>query len=157
LQFIDHHVRDEWNLDARVRQAALDQLEAYGDVEELWGEVALRTLESPRAGMAAYRDLLAKARRAVAVEPSNGDTLNALGAAHYRVGQFQEAVATLEHCQDLRECGPEVNTAFLAMAHFRLGHTQEAAQLLVQLRGLHPATGELRELLREVESVVVGR
>lgn len=157
LQFIDHHVRDEVSLDARVRQAALDQLEAYGDVEELWGEAALRTLESPRAGMAAYRDLLASAQRAAAVEPSNGDTLNAVGAAQYRVGHFQEAVATLEHCQDLRECGPEVNTAFLAMTHFRLGHTQQATHLVEKLRGMHPGTAELRDLLREVESVVAGR
>jgi Flp pilus assembly protein TadD len=95
------------------------------------------------------------------VEPSNGDTRNVLGAAHYRVGQFQEAVATLEHCQDLRECDPEVNTAFLAMAHFRLGHASEASRLLEQLRATprNPkrATPESRDLRREVESVVAGR
>jgi hypothetical protein len=157
LQFIDHHIRDEWSLDARVRQAALEELEAYGEIDDVWGAAALKTLLSPGAGMAVYQEVLAKARRVAAVEPSDGDALNVLGAAQYRVGQFQEAVATLEHCQDLRECGPEVNTAFLAMTHFRLGHTQQAIHLVEKLRGMHPGTAELRDLLREVESVVAGR
>jgi Flp pilus assembly protein TadD len=77
------------------------------------------------------------------------------------VGQFQEAVAALEHCQDLRECDPEVSTAFLAMAHFRLGHVSEATRLLEQLRAMprdtKRATPAWRDLLREAESVVAGR
>jgi WD40 repeat protein/serine/threonine protein kinase len=151
------YIRSDASLEAPVRRAALDQLEAYGYFDELWGETSLQVLLSPRAGMAVYRDLLAKAHRAAAAEPSSGDTMNSLGAAQYRVGEFQEAVATLEHCQDLRACGPQVNAAFLAMAHFRLGHTQEATRLVEQLRGMHPATPEARDLLREAESVVAGR
>ena len=150
------YIRNDAELDAPVRQAALEQLEAFGDFDEGWGAKALKTLLSPRAGMAAYREVLANARRAAAVEPSNGDTLNALGAARYRVGEFQEAVATLEHCQDLRKCDSQVNTAFLAMAHSRLGHTTEATRLVERLRGMYPATAESRDLLREVESVIAG-
>jgi hypothetical protein len=157
LEAVASYVRKDAGLDGPVRQAALEELEAYGEIDEVWDSAALKTLLSPGAGMAVYQEVLAKAQRFAAVEPSDGGTRNALGAAHYRVGQFQEAVATLEHCQDLRECGPEVNTAFLAMAHFRLGHTQQATHLVEKLRGMHPGTAELRELLREVESVVAGR
>jgi hypothetical protein len=82
------YIRNDAELDAPVRQAALEQLEAFGDFNEGWGAKALKTLLSPRAGMAAYREVLANARRAAAVEPSNGDTLNALGAARYRVGEI---------------------------------------------------------------------
>ena len=161
LEAIARHVRKDADLDGPVRQAALEELEAFGDIDDFPGAAALKTLLSPGAGMAVYQEVLARARRFVAVEPSDGNTRNVLGAAHYRVGQFQEAVAALGHCQDLRECDPEVNTAFLAMAHFRLGHASEASRLLEQLRATprNPkrATPESRDLRREVESVVRGR
>jgi len=161
LEAVASYVRKDAGLDGPVRQAALEELEAYGEIDDGWGAAALKTLLSPGAGMAVYQEVLAKARRVAAVEPSDGGTRNVLGGAQYRVGQFQEAVAALGHCQDLRECDPEVNTAFLAMAHFRLGHASEASRLLEQLRATprNPkrATPESRDLRREVESVVAGR
>jgi tetratricopeptide (TPR) repeat protein len=143
----------------------LRQLESYGDFafgefDDVSSEAAWKTLLSPGSGPAAYREVLAKVQRIAAVEPSDGGTLNVLGAAQYRVGQFQEAAATLEHCQDLRQCPAQLNTAFLAMAQSRLGHAQEAQRLLAQLREMLPeqrlaSRPEERDLLREVESVIV--
>jgi WD40 repeat protein len=157
-----HYIRNAANLDVPVRQAALQQLEAYGELFSLFadnGAAAAWKMLSPRSGLAAYREVLGKAQRMAAAEPSDGGTLNLLGAAQYRVGQFQEAVATLEHCQELRKCPAEINTAFLAMAQFRLGRAQEAQSLLTQLRKILPeqrlaSHPEERDLLREVESLV---
>ena len=157
-----HYIRNEANLDVPVRQAALQQLEAYGGFVSLFGDngaAAEWKMLSPRSGLAAYREVLGKAQRMAAVEPSDGGTLNLLGAAQYRVGQFQEAVATLEHCQELRKCPAGVNIAFLAMAQLRLGRAQEAQTLQTRLRKVLPeerlaSHPEERDLLREVEAVV---
>jgi Flp pilus assembly protein TadD len=116
----------------------------------------LRTFLTPRASLTAYQDLLADAERAAAVEPSADDAVNALGAAQYRTGRFQEAVATLEHCRDLRECDARINSAFLAMAYSHVGRQNEAEALLTKLKAMPPSSNpEEQGLLREV-GVVVG-
>jgi tetratricopeptide (TPR) repeat protein len=152
-------VRNEPSLDPPVRKAALELLEAYGEpivIPAVWN-----TVKSAGADEQAYRDALDLARRLGAVEPSNGEVLNALGGAQYRVGGFTEAIATLTRCQETRDCPSEVNTAFLAMAHSRLGHATEARGLLEQIRGMlrgprQISDPELRSLLAEAESVVTG-
>lgn len=76
--------------------------------------------------------LVSLAQRAVAAAPHKGDYLHALGVAHYRAGQFREAVRRLE--ESLRD--PLWRGAFaashfvLAMAHHRRGEGDAARDWL---------------------------
>jgi uncharacterized protein HemY len=66
------------------------------------------------------------AERAVELAPQNGNFWNTLGVAHYRVGEFEKAVADLERSISLRSGGDSSDFLFLAMAHQRLGDTSTA-------------------------------
>jgi tetratricopeptide (TPR) repeat protein len=61
-----------------------------------------------------------------AVELGRGDAWNTLGAAYYRTGDWEAAVAALEKSVQLRGGGDSFDWFFLAMAHGRLGHQEEA-------------------------------
>ncbi len=61
------------------------------------------------------------AKKAVDQAPKMGDYWNTLGAAYYRVGEWQEAVKALNKSMELRKGGDPTDWFFLAMAHVRLG------------------------------------
>jgi eukaryotic-like serine/threonine-protein kinase len=66
------------------------------------------------------------AERALAAEKSAAGR-NTLGAALYRAGKWEQAVATLDQNNGARAA---FDWLFLAMAHHRLGHTDQARQFL---------------------------
>jgi serine/threonine protein kinase/tetratricopeptide (TPR) repeat protein len=66
------------------------------------------------------------AQKAVAMRPKNGAIWNTLGAAHYRAGNWNEAVAALEKSMELRQGGNSFDWFFLAMAHWQLGEREKA-------------------------------
>jgi serine/threonine protein kinase/tetratricopeptide (TPR) repeat protein len=68
------------------------------------------------------------ARKAVELAANNGSFWNTLGVAHYRAGNWQEAVAALERAMQLRNGGDGLDWFFLAMAHWRLGEKDKARQ-----------------------------
>jgi uncharacterized protein HemY len=49
-----------------------------------------------------------------------------LGVAHYRAGQWQNAVEALNRSVEFQSGGDEVDQLFLAMAHWQLGDKDEA-------------------------------
>jgi len=159
---VERFVENDQSREAPVRQTMLEYLKAHGDLDEIDTGAVWDAVKLAGSSERAYREAFATARRLTAVEPSNGEAWNALGAAQYRLGEFQEALATLDHCQDVGNCPSGRNTAFLTMAHFRLGHVKEARDLLEQLRGrMRSRPGapdpDLQALLREAESVAGGR
>src|SRR5262249_5451645 len=72
------------------------------------------------------RQAVAFAQLAVKAAPANGNYWITLGAAHYRAGNWKEAVAALEKSMELRKGGDSFDWFFLAMAHWQLGEKQKA-------------------------------
>jgi tetratricopeptide (TPR) repeat protein len=71
------------------------------------------------------------AEQAVASDP-NAWYLHALGLAHFRAGQFDQAIRRLDESNagNWSEQGKNQNRLVLAMAHHRLGHEAQARTLL---------------------------
>src|SRR5262245_26780695 len=66
------------------------------------------------------------AKEAVALAPKVGTFWNTLGAAHYRAGNWAEAVAALDRSMKLSNGGDGFDWFFLAMAHWQLDNEEEA-------------------------------
>jgi len=81
---------------------------------------------------------LAYLEEACRLEPNNGFFINTLGASQYRLGQYQEALATLQRSEKINTArfhGPyPMDVAFRAMAEYRLGRTKEAQADIKLLR-----------------------
>jgi tetratricopeptide (TPR) repeat protein len=71
---------------------------------------------------------LQSAKKAVEQEPQGGGNWNTLGVAHYRVGDWKEAVGALEKSMQLRAGGSASDWFFLAMAHWQQGEKDPARQ-----------------------------
>ena len=84
----------------------------------------------PGASAAAYDRALRQAEAACRLVPHDGNYLNTLAAAQYRIGKYHEAVATLKRSGPLNatvQDGPlPEDLAFLVLAEHRLGHTASA-------------------------------
>jgi WD40 repeat protein len=118
-------------------------------------------------GSDAGRDPLVAVRLAeIGVQDAipHANSLNALGAALYRAGRFEEAIRRLEEgIQARRGAGEPLEWAFLAMAHHSLGHRDEARRWLYRLRNHQRSTDparfwdelEIRVLRSEAEAVVL--
>jgi tetratricopeptide (TPR) repeat protein len=70
-------------------------------------------------------EALRLAREAVAREPANWNFVNTLGVAQYRLGQYEEAIPTLERSLQ-HNSAPAFDLIFLAMSHARLRQPAKA-------------------------------
>ena len=82
----------------------------------------------PDSGIEASR-LVSWAEQTMAKKPKEGATLHCLGLAHYRAGQFSEAIADFQASLDSGEEGAR-NWYGLALSQFRLGNGVEAIRWL---------------------------
>jgi WD40 repeat protein/tetratricopeptide (TPR) repeat protein len=88
---------------------------------------------------------------ALAGAPANPAYFTMLGAALYRAGQFDAAIARLNEANGAPGgAGNQVNWLFLAMAHLRLGHTDEAQHWLLKVVS-RPVD---QAVLREAEDLI---
>jgi eukaryotic-like serine/threonine-protein kinase len=114
------------------------------------------------------RDLdraLASIRRAMALAPSEATFFNTLGVVQYRVGQYADAIATLERSLAAgRGQTDAFDLFFLAMAHRRLGHRDQArafyeraAHWLAEQKSLgQQHAKELASFRAEADAVLAG-
>ncbi len=138
--------------------------------------------ESPQAGAEHYNNLawrlatgpaalrdpeqaLVLARKAVALTPGTAIYLNTLGVAQYRVGQYGEAIATLERSLAAGHGGTDAfDLFFLTMAHHQLRQREEARacyERAVRWLGEHKSlsaeyTAELAAFRAEAQAVLAG-
>jgi serine/threonine protein kinase/Tfp pilus assembly protein PilF len=68
------------------------------------------------------------AKNNVQMSPNEATYWNTLGAAHYRMGNWRDAVAALERSIALSKGGDAADFFFLAMAHRQLGNNDEAGR-----------------------------
>jgi tetratricopeptide (TPR) repeat protein len=68
------------------------------------------------------------AQRALELEAQVSNTWNTLGIAHYRAGNWKDAIDALENSRQYRKGGDAFDFYFLAMAHWQSGHKDEARQ-----------------------------
>jgi tetratricopeptide (TPR) repeat protein len=97
-----------------------------------------RVVLSPGHNEMTYRKALEKAEKAVELDPYMFINVIVLGTAQYRIGAYEDAVATFNHANEIRDNtnighGPIVE-GFRAMALHQLGRDKEANADLQQLR-----------------------
>jgi tetratricopeptide (TPR) repeat protein len=123
----------EKGLAPEVRVAALRIAKARGDNPYPLNQQAWTVVQKPGGAADAYALALRKAEAAQRVDPEHGPIQTTLGAAQFRTGQYQEAVATLTKAEQINQGVPS-DLAFLAMAQHQLGRAGEAQATLVRLR-----------------------
>jgi tetratricopeptide (TPR) repeat protein len=101
------------------------------------------------------------ANKATKFAPTDGLYWNTLGVAHYRAGNWKDAVAALEQSMKLRQGGDCSDWFILAMAHARLGDKEKGRALFDRaarwLDRNQPGNEELGRFRREAEEVLAIR
>jgi tetratricopeptide (TPR) repeat protein len=101
---------------------------------------------------------LALAMQAVRRSPDRANYWTALGAAHYRAGDWKAAVTALEKSLTLEPQGNSYDRFFLAMARWQLGAKDEACRFYhLAVRAMEktqPGNEELRRLRAEAAALM---
>ncbi len=120
------------------RQEFLAVAQTYPENADELNKLAWKLVKPPGGEMSGHRKALRYSEEACQLEPGNGDFLNTLGVACYRVGNFEKALDVLSRSDKinaLKDKGSNpADLAFLAMAHQQLGHAKEAEAKLQLLR-----------------------
>jgi tetratricopeptide (TPR) repeat protein len=155
-------IRSNASLNAPLREKALTIASQSTEDSRALNAASWPIVSRKDAAAEEYRRALRFAEVASRVEPAEGQILNTLGVAQYRVAKYREALATLTRSEAInsRVSGPQpADLAFLAMARYRLGEKELAQKTLERLREtlkrpqfVHDA--EARGFLEEVETLV---
>jgi serine/threonine protein kinase len=135
---------------AAAIRMALDSCEAWsrtgGDAEDLddalgvCTDAAWEIARVPNLGADDYRLALRAVDRVLAERPDAMNAVNTRGLLLYRLGEYEDALATLArsdaHYSKERPGGLAADVAFIAMAQHRLGRTGEARRSLERLRAI---------------------
>jgi Tfp pilus assembly protein PilF len=155
-------LRKDPTLSEADREVALQLAETLRENAGQLNEVAWKVVRARDAGKDAYARALSQAEAAVQVAPKDGNILNTLGVAQYRVGRYANALATLTESEILnatKEGSIPADLAFLAMAQHHLGKKKDAKATLdrfrkVMRRALWARDAESVSFLREAEELI---
>jgi tetratricopeptide (TPR) repeat protein len=119
----------------------------------------------PNQDATAYHSALEKIYKAAALEPNEPAILNALGAAHYRLGCYEDALRALTKAEQMLSVAKEepdtLNIAFAAMVMHRMGRTDGARSRVERLKQLckdeFADDLEALNLLAEAEGLIEGK
>jgi WD40 repeat protein len=122
----------------KVRVVAQSLAERFQERPEALNGVSWMIVARPDHSQERYLWALRRAERACQLAPDDGNFLNTLGIAQFRVGDYAKAVDTLTRSENLnsKEYGQSIpaDLAFLAMAQDELGRHHEAQEILQRLR-----------------------
>lgn len=166
------HIKRDPALSEPERGDALRRAERYRGNPVALNEASWYIVRQPNSTSAQYERALRLAQEAVRAAPKDGNILNTLGVAQYRVGQYREAVETLTESDRMNSAAPAVpsrrpqgsvpaDLAFLAMAHHQLGQKQQALEWLDKLQESiaqpgAPRQSESGSFLQEAETLILG-
>ena len=122
------HDRDQSAFRTAAKEI-LSRFTASQDAKELHWTVWTCVLAP--GGLDDYRPLVELARRNHGLQPKDLSAKQALGAALFRDGQFEQALRPLNECEVAPQNAnttPLYTQYFLAMTHHNLGHAAEARQ-----------------------------
>ncbi len=94
---------------------------------------------------------LAMIEKAVAAKPDDGYIVDSLGWAHYRLGNYREAVRHLERAVELRPEDPTLND-HLGDAFWRVGREREARFQWEQALTLKPEVDEIGKIQLKIKN-----
>jgi tetratricopeptide (TPR) repeat protein len=142
----------------RLHRQILDQLDRVSPEDAAGHDLRAWFLATcPNPQLRDARRAVQLAKRATALAPGERSYWLTLGAAHYRAGNWHEAVESLGKARQ----HPETSCwrlFILAMAHGKLGHKDRARACYDQALGLlernHPGDRELRRLRAEAREVL---
>ncbi|MBN2561389.1 MAG: protein kinase [Phycisphaerae bacterium] len=157
---VKDHLETDADLSSSIRAAALELTDCWGNDPLRLRQECSGIVEDPGRDPAEYERALEMVEAARKLDPKNGpDYLRALGMAQYRIGQFQDAVTSLDSfCEASGRDDPRA-LAFLAMAQFRSGEKEAAVRSLDECRALLAQPGfsihtHLKPVLREAEDLI---
>jgi tetratricopeptide (TPR) repeat protein/serine/threonine protein kinase len=114
---------------------------AYNDLAWLLATCPEEKVRDPR-------EAVAHGKKAVELVPRSGFNWGTLGTAHYRAGEWKEAVVALNKSRELKPGWDAYAWLFLAMAHHRLGDDAEARKAYDQAIQWLESNKELLEKTR---------
>jgi serine/threonine protein kinase/tetratricopeptide (TPR) repeat protein len=107
-------------------QYSLGYMETAGDKATARRLVVMRMSACPIPELRNPAKALKLAREAFEIQPGNHNSLWSLGLAHYRAGNWTEAVANLKEWSERRDPTTAFLGYFLAMAYWQLGEQNKA-------------------------------
>jgi tetratricopeptide (TPR) repeat protein len=123
-------------------------------------ELAWLLATAPDPALRDASEAVRLAEQAVAAVPKSGNYRNTLGAARYRQGDDQGAVADLTESMRLRHGGDSWDWFFLAMARWRLGDRDAArcwlGRAVTWMERYLPHDEQLRRFRAEAEALLSG-
>jgi WD40 repeat protein len=146
------------------RQEAIAAAQTHPENPNELNNLAWQLVKLPDGEMSGHRKALRYSEEACQLEPENGNLLNTLGVAYYRVGNYEKALDVLSRTDKinaLQDKGSHpADLAFLAMAHQQLGHAKEAEADLQLLRERMKdprwaQDAEAEGFLREAEELLI--
>jgi hypothetical protein len=159
-------LRRDPGLGEALRQQALTLAGRYREDPNRFNRASRAALQKPGADEAGYRLALRQAQAVCRLRPDWCTGFHTLAIAQYRLGQYREALASLQKVEEFhakQKVGPEANDlAVQAMAQHHLGQKEQAQATLQRLRDSMRQAGwdrinEARAFLDEAEALIAGK
>jgi tetratricopeptide (TPR) repeat protein len=159
-------LRKDPTLSETDREFALQLAQTHSENARQLNEAAWKVVKTRDGGKDAYSRALRQAEAAVKLAPRDGNILNTLGVAQYRVGRYADSLATLTKTEKLNATKKDLlptDLAFLAMTQHQLGKKDEAKATLGRLREIMKQSrwvaqdAEYMGFLREARELIEGK
>jgi WD40 repeat protein/tRNA A-37 threonylcarbamoyl transferase component Bud32 len=129
------HLRTSPTISPQARHLALSLSDRYREQTdpEKYHQASWALVRQPHLNAFQYDFALKQAQAASQLAPDRAKNWTALGMAQYRLGRYQEALATLRRA-DSMGTGSPADLAFMAMTQHRLGQQEQAQASLARFR-----------------------